>query len=1108
MERGDASRSPTERLRSAVTRHSRSTIAVMLVLTLVLGGGVGALEESASLDQFETASPEADALERVDDTFGSDDNTTTAQIVVRDDDALSKASLLDTLELQRALHDDENVNDTLAEEPFEDLASVVARTAILKERGGELATDADELEAEADDLEQRGEELERRGEELEAEKAALEAEADELEAEKETLEADAEELEQRGEELEADKEALEADAEELEQRGEELEADAEELEEKAESFEIPPSEAAERKEALEAREEELRAEEEALEERAADLEQRGEELEADKEALEERAADLEQRGEKLEERAADLEQRGEKLEAQADALEADKEALEARADALEADADGLDDVDPSLDEQREQLESMNQSEIDDVLETVLGGEEGSNSALVFVPSDYDPASQQADARTLFVTQVSDEREQMGGDASEEITDAQLAMASVVDDRYGDDGFVFGGGIITDEIDRSMVDSFAIVLPLALLFVTLVLTLAYRDALDILLGVFGILVVLVWTFGFMGWAGIEFNQIMIAVPVLLVGLSVDYAIHVFMRHRERRAESGDGSRAAMRAGLAGVGVALVWVTATAAIGFLSNLVSPIGPIREFGIVNAFGIVSALVVFTLFVPALKVELDDTLERRGIDRQKQAFGTGGGAIQRFLSGGKQLANATPWGVVVVALCLTSGGVVGAAQLDTSFEQEDFIADEPPEWTNELPEPFEPGSYAAKSNLEFVNDRFTRQDTRVQLLIEGDVTDDDVLERIDETETDAASKSAIATLPDGSADATSPLTVMDDVAAENETFNETYVAADTTGDGVPNENVEQLYDALYEADSDRAETVVNREDGEYEALLLAVSSRGDASSDDVTAQARSLAAGLDGDGLEVTATGQLVVFDIVEGELFETVVESLVITLLAVFAFLMVGYRRIHDSASLGFVALLPILLTVAWILGTMALLDIPFNVMTGTITSLTVGLGIAYNIHMTERYVLELKRGNDVTEAIGASVTGTGGALLGSAATTAGGFGVLAFAILPSLQQFGLITAITIIYAFLGSVFLLPSLLVLWTRYVSFMSMAARRKTVSYVTPATPKSDREIRLPRESGRAAGPLRDDVADLFEFHEKFAAEKRADGSGHDRLDD
>jgi predicted RND superfamily exporter protein len=94
--------------------------------------------------------------------------------------------------------------------------------------------------------------------------------------------------------------------------------------------------------------------------------------------------------------------------------------------------------------------------------------------------------------------------------------------------------------------------------------------------------------------------------------------------------------------------------------------------------------------------------------------------------------------------------------------------------------------------------------------------------------------------------------------------------------------------------------------------------------------------------------------------------------------------------------------------------------------------------VGLGIAYSIHISSRYEIELRRQGDIWEAMETTVTGTGGALLGSAATTVGGFGTLAIAILPILQQFGIITGLTIIYAFLASVLVLPSLLVIWTRY----------------------------------------------------------------------
>jgi len=114
-------------------------------------------------------------------------------------------------------------------------------------------------------------------------------------------------------------------------------------------------------------------------------------------------------------------------------------------------------------------------------------------------------------------------------------------------------------------------------------------------------------------------------------------------------------------------------------------------------------------------------------------------------------------------------------------------------------------------------------------------------------------------------------------------------------------------------------------------------------------------------------------------------------------------------------------------------------MALLDIPFNIVTGMITGLTIGLGVDYSLHVSERFNQGHTEAETVASALHETVTGTGGALLSSAATTASGFAVLLVAILPFLQSFGLITALTIVFASLASVFVLPSLLVVWERVV---------------------------------------------------------------------
>lgn len=996
--------SAADRFIEFVTNRGPLVIAIILAISLLMALGAAQVDDEAGLDQFEFETEEADAQEYITDNFEDGQNQTTVQIILRDqENALSRESLIQTLTLQERIRDDDRVNDTLVEEPFADLSSIVATRAIINERAENVSERQDQLEADQQTLEETGQQLSdgiNETRELQQEYTALNASLEQGEISEEEYDEEAARIES-----------------ELAATADDAAADLDPAQRDDYDALLSETRSIEREFAA------VQAQFEAGEITEQERDQRFEDLEADLDAVFGGIED-----DVLADRIDELERRG---------------------DQLEADANAITDVDPTIEEQREQLEAMSDDDVADIVDSVVG-EDANRQALVFMPTTgYEPGSGESDARTLFVTQSTQQEEIVEGEAPDRVVDSQLAIAEIVDDEYDDGAFAFGVGILSDEIDRSFGDSFLIVLPLSLLFVVVVLSIAYRDPLDILLGVVGILLVLIWTFGFMGWTGISFNQIMISVPVLLVGLSIDYAIHVFMRHREQRAADADGTRPAMRTVLMGLGVALVWVTVTAMIGFLANLVNPIEPIRDFGIASAFGILATLILFTTFVPATKVTLDSALEARGWDRKKRAFGTGGGIFSRFLALGRQGARRAPVAVVLVALLITGAGVAGAAQVDTTFEQEDFIADDPPDWLKSLPGGLAPGDYAVKDQLQFVNERFLRQDTSTQVLVPrspgsgaGTVTQDNALERVHAAEQAAEDEDVVLTLSDGSPDIQSPLSVMEAVAEEDEAFNETFHAADTGGtEGVPNEDLESVYDALFEADEERASQVIHRtEDGEYEAARLQVSIRGDATAGDAKDATERVAGEFDRtDGPTGIATGQLVIFAIIETELFTAVLEGLVVTLIAVFAFLMIAYRIFQDSATLGAVTLTPIVLTVAWILGTMFLLDIPFNVMTGTITSLTIGLGVAYNIHMSERYQLELKRGHDVWEALERAVTGTGGALLGSAATTAGGFGMLAFAILPPLQQFGIITGITIIYAFIASVFILPSFLVLWTKYL---------------------------------------------------------------------
>jgi len=923
-----------------ITENARLVIAVMLIASAVIVAGIPMVERSTSLDQFQTDADEADALDYSEGNFSAGTtNTTSAQIIVQDDDVLDKETLVSILEYEQTVRNNETVNDTLVEnDPTRSVANLIATTAFRDDQAEELRTREREL------------------------------------AETEST----------------------------------LDATLDSLARNPNASIRPAFEDVNANTSINLTETEYALFTNAVEERRA--------------ATDENATTDGQNG-----------------TGDGDGNVTQRILAEEYA-ALSEDKQRLSNLAPSLSTQIDELRSLNESQVDGIATNVLTGNTSrSTQALAFMPDYYERGSTETNATLLVVSQETSGGSFAPGDAPDEIEDSQVAMTDLAPDDDSMSVLIYGDGIVSTEIIDSMVDSVLLVGPLAVAFVLLVLVVVYRDLPDILLGLLGIVLVLAWTFGAMGWFDIAFSQPFIVVLVLLTGLSIDYGLHVVMRYREARESSETAPSRAMAVALGSVGVALVYVTTTTVIGFLSNLTSPLSVFRELGIVSAIGIVATLLIFGVFVPALKVELDELLESRGVDRVKPAVGTGTGLISRLLDTGATLATTAPYVVIVVALLVSSVGVYGATEINASFEQSDFLAEDPDDWLKNLPAPIAPGTYTAETAIDTLDSDFIRQDTTTTILVRGDVADPATLDRLNSARKNASSMDTTETYTGGEAAITDPVTVMDRVAAENDSFNATLAAADTDNDGVPDENVATVYEELYRIAPEETENVIYRDDGEYRAIRMVVMVDGSAEDETVRDQMGWIAEDVDGEGVSTIATGDTIVNQITADQLAETAFMSLVVALVSVLVVLTAAYRFTEGSASLGVITIVPVAFTLTWVLGTMALLDIPFNIVTGMITGLTIGLGVDYSLHISERFNQELEETETVAAALHETVSGTGGALLSSAVTTASGFAVLLVAILPFLQSFGLITALTIVFAFLASVFVLPSLLVVWARLV---------------------------------------------------------------------
>ena len=594
---------------------------------------------------------------------------------------------------------------------------------------------------------------------------------------------------------------------------------------------------------------------------------------------------------------------------------------------------------------------------------------------------------------------------------------------------------FGSGLVDSELEDIIGDSLTMVMPVVVVLMMFFLGVAYRDPFDLLLGLIAILMTMVWTFGFLGHAGIPFGQQMIVVPVLLLAVGVDFGIHIINRYREEKVKGHDET-SAMRTTTSQLTIAFFMVTATAVFGFGANLFAELEPMREMGLAAGVGIVFAFFIFGGFLPAIKLRADRYRNRYDVPEfDSTPIATEESSLGRLLSLSATLGRRAPVLLIVAILLFgVAMGVYGAG-VETSFEQEDFLPPEQEAWYVEyFPEVLAPGDYTATETLNLLEDRFeVDQDQSVVVYVEGPFEQNDALESLVRPDDDPPSTLVVG--PENGVRSRSIVTVIQSHAKQDPEFARLVGHTDTDGDGIPDTELDRVYDELFSSPAGpQAERYLT---DDYRAAQIEYVIEADATMEEVATDAADHA---DSFRYDATATGTPVVFNAVADLLFVSAVQGMVLALFLSSVFLVAVYGILEGRPGLGLVNVFPISIAIVCLLGTMRLLDMPLNAITALILSFAIGLGVDYTVHFMHRFVDEYGEGADVESALTTTLSSTGGALTGSMLTTSIGTGSLLLAVTPVLGDFGFLIALSVVYSFVVSVVALPPALFLWDRFVN--------------------------------------------------------------------
>jgi len=146
-------------------------------------------------------------------------------------------------------------------------------------------------------------------------------------------------------------------------------------------------------------------------------------------------------------------------------------------------------------------------------------------------------------------------------------------------------------------------------PLSLAVMGLVFLAGFRRPAAALLPLLKVGICLAVLFGLMGWLGVPVYLTTAVLPVLLIALGTASEVHLFRRfgalYRERPGAAGAELAAAA---MEEVEAPVLQAAATTAVGFLSFSVSPIGPVRVFGMFAAGGVLLCLAASLAVTPAV--------------------------------------------------------------------------------------------------------------------------------------------------------------------------------------------------------------------------------------------------------------------------------------------------------------------------------------------------------------------------------------------------------------------------------------------------------------------------------------------------------------------
>lgn len=586
----------------------------------------------------------------------------------------------------------------------------------------------------------------------------------------------------------------------------------------------------------------------------------------------------------------------------------------------------------------------------------------------------------------------------GSSAVEVALSIQELLESI--DVPGGQLYLTGTPVLNAVLADSMQADLMKLFPIVLLLVAVILFLYFRNLRGVILPFVTVLISVVWTLGLMGILGKQLSPLNAVMPVLLVSLGSAYGIYIIARYNDELLEGADREKA-VRQTLQSVGISVLLAGTTTIAGFASNVSSSITLMKDFGLFTAYGVFVALLISLTFIPALLLLLPvpkKVVAKKG-EGQDRMLARVLGRVAHLVVTKKRLVLVTMALVLAVAL-------LGIPQLSTDSNFFNFFADDT----------------APKIAYEMVKDKFSGSES-VEIVISGDLLDPEVLHAMENLQTDLEQTGLVGR----------PQSIVNILQRVNMGLND----GDPAFEVLPatRELAAQYLLLMEMSGGEMLEQFLTLDYGQARIQALVRDSSNEATTrlfSEIDTLFAKYFAHLD---VEVAQTGIVALLDALASMIIEGQISSLFMALLTVFVIVLLLLRSWEGSLFSTMIVASTILIN----FGVMGWLGIPLDIVTVLISSIGVGVGVDYSIHIYTRYQEE-RQEHDPAQSVTNAIIHTGKAIVTNAGSVIAGFLILLLSSFPPFRYFGSLVTMTMFVASASAMLVLPALILLrWEKKV---------------------------------------------------------------------